>query len=65
MLKQHMYAEEFMPALGHCVTLLLALSENEQLRSLRIEAIHSLVELTQCNKKGGAFINLFQSCSQM
>ncbi|XP_077867574.1 TELO2-interacting protein 1 homolog [Saccoglossus kowalevskii] len=41
------YADNFMPALGHCISILLSIAEHEQLKELRIESMLCLLDLIQ------------------
>ncbi|XP_077998436.1 TELO2-interacting protein 1 homolog isoform X2 [Glandiceps talaboti] len=43
----HIYKDNFLPALGHCISILLSLAEREKLRDLRIQAMQCVLCLAQ------------------
>ena len=47
-----MYTAGFLPALGHCVTLLLTWAQHEQLRQLRLESLACVRAVIRPSCKG-------------
>ncbi|XP_071805333.1 TELO2-interacting protein 1 homolog [Asterias amurensis] len=47
---RQLYSPEFLPAVGHAVSLLIALAESERLRELRVTSMTCLQTLAQCRE---------------
>ena len=51
-LYEMLYGVHFLPALGHCVCLLMYIAEHEQLRTLRVQAMKCFQTLCGLQQQG-------------